>query len=152
MLPYSFGVWLKSAVHMVGDSASSGETDESARKPSVLIVEDEVLNAWHLASVFRSSGFNVVGPARTIEAAAALIEENRPDAAVLDVNIGGKPVFGLARTLTQDNVPVVFATAHAREEDIWPSDLADLPRLQKPFLEDRLVRIVRALTQGEADR
>lgn len=150
MLPYSLGAWLKSAVHMSDDNASADEPGEAARRPSVLIVEDEVLNAWHLASVFRTSGFDVVGPARTLDTAVRLIDATTPDVAVLDVNVGGKLVFDLARTLAGAGVPLVFATAHAREEEIWPSDLAHHPRLQKPFLEDRLVRLALALVQDHS--
>jgi hypothetical protein len=47
-------------------------------------------------------------------------------------------------------VPIVFATAHAREDALWPDDLAGHARIQKPFLEDRLVRIVAGLLSAEA--
>ena len=148
MLPLSCGIWLKSALQMMArDDGSDGPAEAPAR-PAVLIVEDEVLNAWHLAHVFKANGCDVMGPAGSLEAAWALIEDRTPDAAILDVNIRGKPVFPMARRLAELGVPLVFATAHAREDAIWPSDLADHPRLQKPFLEDRLVRIVKALLAG----
>jgi DNA-binding response OmpR family regulator len=145
MLPQSCGIWLKSAVRMMANDDGSDRASEAPDRPTVLIVEDEVLNAWHLASVFRSKGFDILGPAASIAAAEALIETRIPDAAILDVNIRGKLVFPVARWLAEQGVALVFATAHAREDAIWPSDLADHPRLQKPFLEDRLVRIVRGL-------
>jgi DNA-binding response OmpR family regulator len=132
---------------MANDDGSD-HASEAAQRPTVLIVEDEVLNAWHLASVFRSNGFDVLGPAASIAAAEALIEARIPDAAILDVNIRGKLVFPVARRLAERGVALVFATAHAREDAIWPSDLAEHPRLQKPFLEDRLVTIVKALLAG----
>lgn len=151
MVPHLFSVkWMKSAVWMTAHEGRSEGSDERAASPSVLIVEDEILNAWHLASVFRSQGFNVIGPAGSIEAAQALIEEELPDAAVLDVNIRGRSVFPVARSLAEKGVPIVFATAHAREDALWPDDLAGHPRVQKPFLEDRLVRIVTGLLTDEA--
>jgi len=150
MLPHSCAIWLKSAVRMMANDDGSESASEAPERPTVLIVEDEVLNAWHLASVFRSKGFDVLGPAASIAAAEALIETRIPDAAILDVNIRGKLVFPVARRLAEQGVALVFATAHAREDAIWPSDLADHPRLQKPFLEDRLVRIVKALLAGPA--
>lgn len=142
------GIWLTSAVQIMARDDGSGDPIEVRHRPAVLIVEDEVLNAWHLASVFKSKGFEVMGPAGSIEAADALIEKRLPDAAVLDVKIRGRLVFPTARRLAERGVPLVFATAHARENSIWPDDLADCPRLQKPFLEDRLVRIVTALVGG----
>lgn len=145
MLPQSCGPSPKHSRQTMAQADRSDDASQRRQRPTVLIVEDEVLNAWHLASVFQSSGFDVMGPAGSIEAAEALFARRVPDAAILDVNIRGALVFPLARQLAERGVPLVFATAHAHEHALWPSDLADYQRLQKPFLEDRLVRMVKAL-------
>ncbi|WP_337187484.1 response regulator [Phenylobacterium sp.] len=78
----------------------------------ILVVEDEFLVAALLEDVLRSFGCDVVGPAATVEEALALLDTQEIDAAVLDVNIAGTPVFPVADALTERDLPLVFATAY----------------------------------------
>ncbi len=76
----------------------------SARKPSIhmeedkggtlLIVEDEPLLAMQLSQSLKDYGWNVLGVAGSIEDANRILAHSaRPDAAILDVDLGGSPVF-----------------------------------------------------------
>ncbi len=51
----------------------------------VLVVEDEMLIALDLADVVETGGGKVVGPAASVKQALALVKEEVPDAAILDV-------------------------------------------------------------------
>ena len=61
-----------------------------------------------------------------------------PDAAILDVNLGGEMVFPLAEALRDRGVPFMFATGY----DSWalPPAYADVPRCEKPFDVGRCLR------------
>jgi len=98
---------------------------------SVLIVEDEALVALNLESMLEEIGCAVVGPVLRYEAAAALAEEVSADAAILDVNIGGRKVFPIAETLLARKVPIIFATGYGREG--LPPEWQDFPVIQKPY-------------------
>ena len=81
---------------------------------NVLVVEDEFLVAALLEDTLSGFGCRVIGPASTVEAGLELIRTQRIEAAVLDVNIDGLPVFPIADALAAKGVPFIFATGYGR--------------------------------------
>lgn len=91
--------------------AETGASERRSRR--ILIVEDEELVALCMAEELTRLGWGVVGPAATVREAEALLSRGTDvDAAVLDVNLGGRPVYPLAEALTQRRVPFVFCTGY----------------------------------------
>lgn len=79
----------------------------------VLVAEDEPLLALEMEEVLRGLGCEVLGPAATLEEALRLAAApGRVDAAVLDINLAGRPSFPAADHLAGRGVPVVFATGY----------------------------------------
>lgn len=110
----------------------------------VLVVEDETMIAMLVEDMLRDLGCAVVGPAHGLDAALALAEGGEAiDAALLDVNLSGQPVFPVADALRARGVPMIFATGYG-ESGLREID-AGAPVLQKPF---RAADLARAL--GEA--
>lgn len=110
----------------------------------VLVVEDEYLIAIELKQWLQAVGCEVLGPVPSVEQALDLIEDRSPDAAVLDVNLGdGDEVYPVADKLGELGVPYVFATGDVKLTD--PSIYSPRPRLEKPFSEHELVRVVARL-------
>ncbi|MGB7656373.1 MAG: response regulator [Novosphingobium sp.] len=99
--------------------------------PLVLVVDDEVLIALDVAMTLEDAGYRVLGPALTLEAAMDLIEREKPDAAVLDINIGSRTVWPLAKRLSECRVPMVFASANLGHRELQ-EEFSDQPRLSKP--------------------
>jgi PAS domain S-box-containing protein len=97
----------------------------------IMIVEDEALVALALREALDEMGFSVLGPFNRISEAMVALRNNRVDAAVLDVNLGGELIYPLADVLTADHVPFVFITGYGAEE-IEPR-YANAPILQKPI-------------------
>ncbi|WP_422001708.1 response regulator [Reyranella sp.] len=97
----------------------------------ILIVEDEYLLAEDLRRYLVLAGAVVVGPAPRLGRAQALIaDEAQIDAAVLDVNLAGEPVFPVAEALAVRDVPFVFVSGFDRST--LPPSLSERPLLQKP--------------------
>jgi PAS domain S-box-containing protein len=109
----------------------------------VLVVEDEPLVALEVGTQLADAGAMVVGPAGTLEAAARLIEAEPLDAALLDANLGGKPVDELAKALDARGVPFAFVSGYGRSE--LPEGFRDRPLLDKPFASETLIGLVAAL-------
>ena len=107
------------------------------RTRSVLVVEDEALVAIELASLLQGSGYRVLGPASTVQQALALLEDERPDAALLDLNLGSERVTAVAIELKSRNVPFVLVTGFA---DVREPELRFAPMLRKPVSDDGEVR------------
>jgi len=112
---------------------------------TVLVVEDEFFIAIELESVLRRSGFDVLGPASSVDQALDLLKSQRPDAAVLDVTLGGEKVTPVAVLLKQWGVPFVLASASDPAELARHDVLANVPNLGKPTDMERLVEVVRSL-------
>jgi PAS domain S-box-containing protein len=109
----------------------------------ILVIEDELLVSMELETILAEKGCEVVGPVGTLEQARSLVSEADCDAALLDVNLAGRPVDELALTLTQRNIPFAFVTGYGREA--LPHGFRDALVLNKPFGEDQLLGIVELL-------
>ena len=115
----------------------------SASRHRLLVVEDEALIAMELCAGLASLGWEIVGPAATVEEAKRVLAGTLPDAAALDVNLGGKLVYPLADWLHEQGVPFVFCTGYERLED--NDRYRDWPLVRKPvniaLLDGELRRI-----------
>jgi DNA-binding response OmpR family regulator len=116
-----------------------------ARK-RILLVEDEFLIALDTMDVLTQAGYEVVGPATSLERAHGLIECEVFDAAVLDVNLGGTYVWPVAERLADRGVPVVLLTGFGNGLQV-PAKLQASPRLGKPLRENELLEAISACTK-----
>lgn len=107
---------------------------------SVLVVEDEFLIAMDLEMILEQNGHTIVGPACSVDAALRLLEHERPDVAVLDVNLCGQPVIPVAERLRSLHIPFVLATAYTSFDFDGSEALAEVENVGKPVSERRLVR------------
>lgn len=116
----------------------SDDTDLSGLR--VLVVEDEMMVSMLIEDMLSDLGCVVVGPASRLEEAIELARTAELDCAVLDVNLGGQPIFPLADLLREKGAPFAFATGYG------DAGLRDVDRgspvLQKPFREGDLARIL----------
>ena len=84
---------------------------------TLLVAEDETVFGLQLLQLMENVGWSVIGPAASLPAAESLLTQARPDAAILNVRIGGASVYPLAERLSAMGVPIVFCSdANAREE------------------------------------
>jgi CheY-like chemotaxis protein len=104
----------------------------------VLLVEDEHVVALELAWLLRDAGCRVLGPARSVVEALALLGRERPDAAVLDLELLDGLAAPVAALLTSMGVPFVLAVPEGA--DAGHPAFVHAPRLGKPISEARLRR------------
>ena len=115
----------------------------------ILVVEDEMFIAMQVEDLLLDRGCVVIGPAATTAEALQLMAAERPDAAVLDVNLGREMVYPVADTLKAAAIPFVFVTGYG------PAGLggghAGHPTIKKPFDPASFVdEVARALDQAAA--
>ena len=106
----------------------------------VLVVEDEMMVSMLIEDMLEDLGCKVVGPASRLEEAIELANSVELDCAVLDVNLGGQPIFPLAALLREKGAPFAFATGYG-DAGLRDADKGS-PVLQKPFREGDLARIL----------
>ena len=98
----------------------------------VLVVEDEMMIAMLVEDMLGEMGCTVIGPAHAVEPALNLAaNEPEIDAALLDINLAGQPVFAIADVLRAKGVPMIFSTGYG-ESGLREVDRG-APVLQKPF-------------------
>jgi len=103
----------------------------------ILVVEDESIVSFLIEDTLMLLGCGEVWHAGAIAEALTLLQDRKPDAAVLDVNLSGMPVYPVAERLAALGVPFVFATGYGRN-GLAP-EWRDRPVIQKPFDENTLV-------------
>jgi DNA-binding response OmpR family regulator len=105
----------------------------------VLVVEDEFLIAMAIEQCLQDQGCEVVGPAPSIEAALNLIDRERPQAALLDVNLDGRLSTPVAERLSALGTPYLLLTGYA---DLAQADpvLRHAERMAKPFMPAQLIQ------------
>jgi CheY-like chemotaxis protein len=109
----------------------------------VLVVEDEALVSMLVEDMLGDLGCVVVGPAAELDEALKLASTADLDAALLDVNLGGRPIFPVADVLRARGIPFAFASGYG--EAGLSEDYRGAPVLQKPFREADLRRILEGL-------
>ncbi len=115
--------------------------------PKVLVVEDEFMIAMALEAELQSNGFAVVGPAWNVATALRLIASERPDAAVLDVNLSGEWVTPVAEALREMDVPFILASGYANADLAHEPLLGDAVNVGKPTRPDLLTKRLNDITR-----
>ena len=102
----------------------------------ILVIEDSPVVAPFTVELLKELGFEVVGPAPNMAAARALEDDDKIDAALLDVYIRGERVFPICELLESRGVPFILTSGYAD----WqvPDKWRDRPRLQKPYTIDQV--------------
>ena len=113
----------------------------------ILVVEDETMIAMMVEDFLTELGWDVVGPAGSLDIALAMARDADIDAALLDVNLNGRDSFAAADILGGRNIPFVFASGYGG--DGMARRFGNVPIVTKPFHRDDLDR---ALHQAMAKR
>jgi DNA-binding response OmpR family regulator len=118
----------------------------------ILVVEDEPLLALTLAEELASVGHTVLGPAKTVAEGLDIIEADKPELAILNINLadGSKGTELAAVLVRRWSVPCLFVSGEiveAREH----RDLA-LGYICKPYQPSTVlasVEVARSLGEGK---
>ena len=106
----------------------------------LLVIEDEYLIAADLKQNLEREGA-IVGIAGSVARGLELLDEIGPDAAVLDLSLGGKVSAPLAAAFTERNVPFVILTGYGESWMTFP-EFHQAPVADKPVDHAVLVRLL----------
>jgi two-component system, response regulator PdtaR len=109
---------------------------------TVLVVEDNSIIGLDLQLTLEAFGYRVLGPASSNEEVLAMLAQERPDAAVVDLHL----IDGLATPVTEAlsalAIPFMLLTGSDDDDAALPGSA---PQLDKPYAPDVLERTVRQL-------
>ena len=120
---------------------SEGGEPANLAGASILVIEDEMLITMLLEDILDELGCRVAGSAVNLRQAEELVVATPADAAILDVNLGGDPVFPVAELLAERNVPIIFASGYGASG--LPEQWQSYATLPKPFTADQVETALR---------
>ncbi|MBN2382987.1 response regulator [bacterium] len=114
----------------------------------ILIVEDETIIAFGVMISLEEMGFTVIGIARTGPQALELIEQQRPDLVLLDVNLAQERLDGIHTASILRlvyHLPYIFMTGSADEQtQLRIAQTKPLACLHKPFNPSEFIQVIQA--------
>lgn len=141
------------AGHVAETLAANGAVAAAAAAPEIsppqgavariLVVEDQPLIALEAKQAIEAAGYEVIGPAYTLEDALFVAKTEPIDAALLDVDIGGQPVYIVADILRARHIPFVFVSGFRSEALV--EAYRGHPVLSKPLRPTEIARALQAL-------
>ena len=111
--------------------------------PNLLLVEDDRDMVTLLRTLLEMEGY-VVGSARSGDAALAMVDQQRPDVVLLDVNLAGQSGLQVLQTLRsrpETRAIRVIMTSGMDLSEQCLKEGADA-FLLKPYMPDELVRLL----------
>lgn len=112
----------------------------------VLIVEDDTLIALDLGGMLSASGAEIIGPVHSASSALTLIDQQRPDIAVLDWQLLHETASPVAARLSSLGMPFLF---HTSQRELPEAAYPGVTIVDKPATPDQLVLAMSAL-KGKA--
>lgn len=107
----------------------------------ILVAEDEFITAFDLCDTFEEAGYEVEGPHAGICSAMLACQKEKPDLAVLDIELADGLTYELAQKLIEDNVPVILHSDMADAMEI-AARFPGATMLAKPCPPARLLDVV----------
>jgi DNA-binding NtrC family response regulator len=114
----------------------------------ILVVEDEMLVGMDLAMLLEDWGYSPDGPHASVRDSLSAIAESRPDAAILDMNLGrGETSMPIAEALQERGIPFVFLTGYTRFDAAGDPLAETVLRMRKPVAEGELRAVLEDLVK-----
>ena len=107
----------------------------------ILVVDDEAIIGMLIEDILMDAGCRSVELKNNLRDAVTYLAANRPDFAILDINLGATSSYPLADHLRTSGVPFMFLSGYG-SRGLDPA-YADCRALPKPFQHDDLLAAVR---------
>jgi twitching motility two-component system response regulator PilH len=112
----------------------------------VMVVEDSPVDSEHLSKILRGAGC-AVSVASSGDAALDLLQSNRPDLVLMDINMPGTDGFATARKMGRHadmkDIPVVFVTSKDQKADrVFAQMLGAKAYITKPYKDADILALI----------
>jgi DNA-binding response OmpR family regulator len=86
--------------------------------PVILVAEDEMIVAHDLCDTVEEAGYVIEGPFDDPSSAMLAFQKQKPDLAILDINLAGGTAYSLAEKMMEEDVPVIFHSGQVTSEEV----------------------------------
>jgi len=114
--------------------------------PSAFVIDDELFIALEIEDYLVNLGFKILGPVFDLSSGLKMIESvlETPDVALMDINIGHKMVWPLARLLRDAGTKVIFVSANHSHKEL-EAEFKGCPVLDKPVSQERIAEAIKSV-------
>ncbi|MFY0482932.1 LytR/AlgR family response regulator transcription factor [Flavobacterium sp. PLA-1-15] len=108
---------------------------------NILLVEDELIIAEDMTNILENMRYNVIGIAIDFDEAITVLENEKPDLILLDINLSGKrDGIELAQEINRRfSIPFIFTTSYTDVSTLERAKLVNpVNYLVKPFKKEQL--------------
>jgi light-regulated signal transduction histidine kinase (bacteriophytochrome)/ActR/RegA family two-component response regulator len=131
--------------------AAANGLSEVVQGKTVLLVEDSLIIALDAEDILRRLGAAHVGTAGTVEQALEFVDSERPELALLDINLGDQTSFPIADRLRAAGIPFLFATGYGEQAQL-PEQHSNRMVVQKPYTLENVARALPMLLRESAEQ
>ncbi|EDL48614.1 response regulator [Erythrobacter sp. SD-21] len=103
----------------------------------IMVVDDEALVLFDLVMTVEDLGYEVFCDSISVPDALECLGDDCPDAALLDIDVGGTLVWPLARVLKERGCPIAFVSANGAHQEL-KGEFADAGFIDKPASSDQI--------------
>ncbi|MGE7368423.1 response regulator [Neorhizobium sp. NPDC001467] len=112
-----------------------------AERPTILLLEDDLLLAMDMEDFLIERGYAVAGPFGRVGQALDAAKDMHLDGAVVDLNLHGEMSFPVIEFLRANDVPVIVCSGYAELPEL-KQKLTGLPLLPKPWSPQKLAHLL----------
>lgn len=121
-------------------TASSSRAQAEASPAHILVLEDEMVLAMHLEDLILDIPGARATLAARLEDALSAAETGAFQAAILDVNVGGRHSFPVADLLKSRGIPYAFVTGYGNR--LIPPEHAAADIVEKPYSAEQITGVI----------
>jgi CheY-like chemotaxis protein len=111
---------------------------EFLKESRILLVEDQLIIAMDVEFMLSDHGVAATDTATSSTEAFEVLATVRPDAALLDFNLGQETSLPIADHLFENGIPFVFATGYG-DNSMIPEKFSHVPIVSKPYDVNTLI-------------
>ena len=112
----------------------------------ILVLDDEPLISMMLDEWLSELGCETIGPAHSVQSALVLLENETPDAGILDVSLGDDNSYAVAMALRARGIPFALATGYG--DKCVETSFKDEIFIPKPFDFEAIKNVLRQLLRS----
>jgi ActR/RegA family two-component response regulator len=117
------------------------DTPLRQNRPSILVLEDDMLLALDMEDHLVHRGHRISGPYSRVGQALAAIPRLNLIGAIVDLNLNGELSFPVIECLRQRAIPVIVCSGYAELPELR-ARLGDVPLMPKPWTPDVLDALI----------
>ncbi|QZD90077.1 hypothetical protein K3148_01310 [Qipengyuania aurantiaca] len=110
----------------------------------IMVVDDEALVLFDLVMTVEDLGYAVFCDSISVPEALECLGDDCPDAALLDIDVGGTLVWPLARVLKERGCPISFVSANSAHQELQ-DEFAEAAFIDKPASSQQIAKTLETL-------